>query len=73
MMEKTVQQFTEVLNICGSLFEKKLTDYGAAWRVLRPSSVTDQIYIKINRIRRERRGRIYCHCKLCDYRAYSVK
>ena len=51
MMEKTVQQFTEVLNICGSLFEKKLTDYGAAWRVLRPSSVTDQIYIKINRIR----------------------
>lgn len=51
MMEKTVQQFTEVLNVCGSLFEKKLTDYGAAWRVLRPSSVTDQIYIKINRIR----------------------
>lgn len=50
-MEKTVQQFTEVLNICRSLFEKKLTDYGAAWRVLRPSSVTDQIYIKINRIR----------------------
>ena len=51
MMEKTVQQFTEILNICASLFEKKLTDYGAAWRVLRPSSVTDQIYIKINRIR----------------------
>ena len=47
MMEKTVQQFTEVLNICGSLFEKKLTDYGAAWRVLRPSSVTDEGFIAI--------------------------
>lgn len=51
MMQNTTQQFTEVLNTCGNLFEKKLTDYGAAWRVLRPSSVTDQIYIKVNRIR----------------------
>lgn len=50
-VQDTTQQFTEVLNACGNLFEKKLTDYGAAWRVLRLSSVTDQIYIKINRIR----------------------
>ena len=36
---------------CRSLFVKKLHDYGAAWRILRPSSLTDQIYIKANRIR----------------------
>ena len=36
---------------CRALFAKKLHDYGAAWRIMRPSSVTDQIYIKANRIR----------------------
>lgn len=36
---------------CRELFAKKLHDYGAAWRIMRPSSVTDQIYIKANRIR----------------------
>ena len=36
---------------CRTLFAKKLHDYGAAWRIMRPSSVTDQIYIKANRIR----------------------
>ena len=36
---------------CRSLFAGKLHDYGAAWRILRPSSLTDQIYIKANRIR----------------------
>ncbi len=36
---------------CRSLFAKKLHDYGPAWRILRPSSLTDQIYIKANRIR----------------------
>ena len=35
----------------GNLFAKKLHDYGAAWRIMRPSSVTDQIFIKANRIR----------------------
>lgn len=50
-MQTTSLQFSEILQQCRSLFEKKMTDYGAAWRVLRPSSVTDQIYIKINRIR----------------------
>ena len=50
-MQNTINQYNEVSTICRNLFEKKLTDYGAAWRVLRPSSVTDQIYIKVNRIR----------------------
>lgn len=50
-MKNTSQQYHQILSNCRSLFEKKLSDYGAAWRVLRPSSVTDQIYIKINRIR----------------------
>jgi len=36
---------------CRTLFAKKLHDYGAAWRIMRPASVTDQIYIKANRIR----------------------
>lgn len=36
---------------CRELFSKKLHDYGAAWRIMRPSSVTDQIFIKANRIR----------------------
>ena len=36
---------------CRALFQKKLHDYGAAWRIMRPQSVTDQIYIKANRIR----------------------
>lgn len=50
-MEETSKQFDEVVVFCRTLFIKKLKDYGAAWRVLRPSSITDQIYIKINRIR----------------------
>ena len=50
-MQHTINQYNEVSEICRNLFEKKLADYGAAWRVLRPSSVTDQIYIKVNRIR----------------------
>ncbi len=47
----TKSQFEQVLGECRSLFVKKLHDYGAAWRILRPSSLTDQIYIKANRIR----------------------
>ena len=48
---KTQQQFEKVMEECRALFVKKLHDYGAAWRILRPSSLTDQIYIKANRIR----------------------
>ncbi len=36
---------------CHDLFQKKLHDYGASWRILRPSSLTDQLYIKAKRIR----------------------
>ncbi len=50
-MNPTHHQFDEVLAICREVFEKKLEDYGAAWRILRPSSVTDQIFIKAKRIR----------------------
>ena len=50
-MKDTKQQFEHVIEICRSLYEKKLHDYGAAWRIMRPSSVTDQIFIKANRIR----------------------
>lgn len=50
-MQDTVQQFEHVISICRSLFVKKLTDYGPAWRIMRPESITDQIYIKANRIR----------------------
>ncbi len=50
-MEKTNQQYDQVISICRNVFSKKMTDYGTAWRILRPVSVTDQIYIKANRIR----------------------
>jgi len=47
----TQQEFEKIMLECRSLFAKKLHDYGPAWRILRPSSLTDQIYIKANRIR----------------------
>ena len=50
-MEKTLHQYDEVIKECRELFANKLQDYGTAWRILRLSSVTDQIYIKANRIR----------------------
>ncbi|WP_165042126.1 DUF1599 domain-containing protein [Dysgonomonas sp. ZJ709] len=50
-MLDTKQQFEHVIGICRSLFAKKLKDYGASWRILRPQSVTDQILIKAKRIR----------------------
>ncbi len=50
-MDITGKQFDEVTGICRELFVKKLHDYGASWRILRPTSVTDQIFIKANRIR----------------------
>lgn len=45
------KQYMQVVDTCRELFKKKLQDYGAAWRILRPASVTDQIYIKLARIR----------------------
>ena len=46
----TNQEFEEVMVCCRSLYLKKMHDYGCAWRIMRPSSITDQIYIKANRI-----------------------
>ena len=51
MIKKTANQFEEVIAYCREVFEVKQKDYGTAWRILRLSSLTDQIYIKANRIR----------------------
>ena len=47
----TTAEFQSVMKMCRELFAKKLHDYGAAWRIMRPASITDQLYIKANRIR----------------------
>ncbi len=47
----TSAQYDNALHKCESLFKKKTSDYGTAWRILRTSSLTDQIFIKANRIR----------------------
>jgi hypothetical protein len=50
-MNNTSEQFDKVIELCKDIFFKKLEDYGTAWRIMRPASVTDQIYIKAQRIR----------------------
>lgn len=50
-MSNTSQQFDQITAICRDIYVKKLKDYGASWRILRQTSVTDQIFIKANRIR----------------------
>lgn len=50
-MQKTLEQYDAVVNDCRRIFVDKTTDYGTAWRILRPSSLTDQLYIKAKRIR----------------------
>lgn len=50
-MKNTSKQFENIINICKDVFLKKMKDYGSAWRILRTPSLTDQIYIKANRIR----------------------
>jgi hypothetical protein len=50
-MSSTVQQYKDIINNCRDLFQKKTKDYGTAWRILRTSSLTDQIFIKAQRIR----------------------
>jgi hypothetical protein len=51
LIEKTAQEYKEIIARCKALFEKKTRDYGTAWRILRLSSITDQIFIKAQRIR----------------------
>jgi len=51
MIDKTTNEYKQVINICKELFAKKTRDYGTAWRILRLPSITDQIFIKAQRIR----------------------
>ena len=75
-MPNTAQEYDKVIDICQDIFVKKMQDYGTAWRILRPTSITDQIYIKANRIRSiEEKGitkgrhcsRIYRNHQLCHH------
>jgi muconolactone delta-isomerase len=50
-MNKTITQYNEIIAQCKDVFMKKTRDYGTAWRILRPSSITDQLFIKARRIR----------------------
>ena len=50
-MISTEKQFNQIITVCRDIYAKKLQDYGAAWRIMRPSSITDQIFIKASRIR----------------------
>ena len=51
MNERTLHEYKEVIATCKTLFAKKTHDYGTAWRILRLPSITDQLYIKAQRIR----------------------
>jgi hypothetical protein len=51
LVTNTSEEYDSVIAVCKSLFLKKTSDYGTAWRILRPASVTDQIFIKAQRIR----------------------
>lgn len=50
-MQTTSQHYDEAIAICKDIFLKKMNDYGTAWRNLRPKSLTDQIFIKAQRIK----------------------
>lgn len=52
-MNKTLteEQFAKAMAVCSDVYEKKMKDYGTAWRIMRPTSLTDQIMIKAKRIR----------------------
>ena len=50
-MTQTEQEYKNIIGQCRNLFSKKMKDYGSAWRILRLASLTDQIFIKAQRIR----------------------
>ncbi|MBQ6955230.1 MAG: DUF1599 domain-containing protein [Bacteroidales bacterium] len=50
-MTKTEEEFEQEIKVCRDIYEKKTRDYGTSWRILRLPSLTDQIFIKANRIR----------------------
>lgn len=49
--ERTLSQYDAIIRECKDIFRKKTLDYGTSWRILRPRSITDQMYIKAKRIR----------------------
>ena len=49
--EKTQSEYASAMAICRRMFERKMSDYGTSWRIMRPRSLTDQILIKARRIR----------------------
>jgi hypothetical protein len=51
LANNTSAEYDDIIKVCKALFIKKTRDYGTAWRILRPSSITDQIFIKAQRIR----------------------
>ncbi len=51
MKKDTTAEYQQVIAQCRDIFDKKMKDYGAAWRIMRTESLTDQIFIKANRIR----------------------
>ena len=57
-MQKTSEQYDAVIKQCRDLFINKMNDYGSAWRILRLPSLTDQIYIKAQRIRQLQKNEI---------------
>ena len=50
-MADTKQQFEAVIRECREVFQAKLSDYSPSWRIMRPESITDQLFIKAKRIR----------------------
>lgn len=57
-MNNTSEEFDEIIEKCRTLFTKKMSDYGSAWRILRLPSLTDQIFIKAQRIRSLQDGKV---------------
>src|SRR5574344_1986794 len=56
----TIEEYNDIINTCRTIFQKKMHDYGTAWRILRLPSITDQIYIKAQRIRSiQEKGEMY--------------
>lgn len=51
MKTQTISEYNQVIHLCKELFKKKTIDYGTSWRILRLPSITDQIFIKAQRIR----------------------
>src|SRR5210317_951114 len=51
ILEQTIQQYNRALKKCRKIFLDKTKDYGTSWRILRPRSITDQLFIKASRIR----------------------